>query len=113
MNDDAPFHGEAIISGYRAGTKFRPSAWPEMLCAAAAAYDARDRRLAYADYLRPVYTEKYGHCVEVDFEALKQASPGSYQLVLDFVKSNALELYTHHDVAIDYTTPHSPDQAAS
>lgn len=114
MKDDTPFHGQAIISGYRHGAKFRPSAWSEMLSDAAAAFDARDRRLVYADYLRPAYTEQYGHCVEVDFDALEQANPYAYRLVIDFIRSNGLELYAHDGgAAIEYDAPRTPGQAAS
>ena len=94
-------HGRAIISGYRNGAKFRPSAWSEMLSDMAAEFDAR-HHLIYADYLRPAFSDKYGHYVEVDFDALRKHRPDVYKQVVEFIASNRLELYTPDGERIHY-----------
>lgn len=86
-------HGKLIVSGYRNGVKFRPSAWSEMLSDMAAEYNEQ-HHLVYAEYLQPAYVEGYGHCVEVDFDAMRTDRDYVYRQVLDFIASNHLEVYT-------------------
>jgi len=94
-------HGQMIISGYRDGTKFRPSTWSEMLSDMAAKYDNL-HHLTYADYLRPVYKDDYGHCVEVDFDAMRKDHDYIYNQVVEFIINNHLELYTLSGDQVNY-----------
>ncbi|APZ42588.1 DUF3579 domain-containing protein [Acidihalobacter ferrooxydans] len=87
------FSGKKIISGYRVGQKFRPSAWPEMLSDMAAEYNEL-HHLVYAAYLQPAYLEDYGHCVEVDFDAMCKDRDYVYEQVVEFIVSNRLEVFT-------------------
>lgn len=94
-------HGRAIISAYRDGAKFRPSAWSEMLSDMAAEYNAL-RHLVYADYLQPAFFDEYGHCVEVDFDAMRADREYIYNQVVEFIASNRLELYTPDGARVFY-----------
>ncbi|APZ43538.1 DUF3579 domain-containing protein [Acidihalobacter ferrooxydans] len=87
------FTGKGIISGYIGSTKFRPSAWAEMLCDCVAIFNLSTRILLYADYLRPIYSDRYGHCVQVDFDVLQRAQPAAYEHVLGFIHSNHLQVF--------------------
>lgn len=91
---DVAYVGEGIISGYIGSRKFRPSAWSEMLCDCAATFHPSTKILEYADYLRPIYSEQYGHCVDVNFDELKQANPVAYEHVLWFIRSNHLQVFS-------------------
>lgn len=94
-------HGKNIISAYRNGTKFRPSAWSEMLSDMAAEYN-QQHRLVYADYLQPAYLEGYGHCVEVDFDAMRADRDYVYRQVVEFIASNHLEVYSLEGERVHY-----------
>lgn len=110
MNDNIELHGKMIISGYRNGAKFRPSAWSEMLSDMAAEFDSK-HHLIYAPFLRPAYTEQYGHAVEVDFDELRKQRPDVYKQVLAFIASNHLELYTPDGQRVYYEERSSSDSS--
>lgn len=87
------YHGEGIVSGYIDGVKFRPSAWSEMLAECAAVYHPEKKFLEYSEYARPIYHERYGHCIEVDFDALKQTNPLAYRQISWFIDSNHMQVF--------------------
>lgn len=93
MKNNIELHGKLIISAYRNGSKFRPSAWSEMLSDMAAEFNNL-HHLVYADYLQPAYLEGYGHCVEADFDAMRADRHYVYDQIVEFIVSNQLELYT-------------------
>ncbi|OBS08971.1 DUF3579 domain-containing protein [Acidihalobacter prosperus] len=103
--------GKKIISGYRDGQKFRPSAWSEMLSDMAAEYDEL-HHLIYADYLQPAYLEGYGHCVEVDFDAMRADRDYVYKQVIEFIVSNHLEVYTLDGERVYYEMEGTANAAA-
>lgn len=110
--DSIELHGKLIISGYRNGTKFRPSAWPEMLSDMAAEYDEL-HHLVYADYLQPAYLEGYGHCAEVDFDAMRADRDYVYRQVTEFISSNQLEVYTLEGARVHYESNQSHHEQAA
>lgn len=114
MKNNIDLHGKLIISGYREGSKFRPSAWSEMLSDMAAEYNEL-HHLVYADYLQPAYLEGYGHCIEADFDAMRADRDFVYNQVIEFIVSNKLEIYTMEGVRVHYehdeSTPSNADAA--
>lgn len=104
--DSIELHGKMIISGYKDGAKFRPSAWQEMLSDMAAEYDAL-HHVVYADYLQPAYLEEYGHCAEVDFDAMRADRDYVYRQVVEFITSNRMELYTLDGARVHYEADHA------
>lgn len=90
---DVMYTGEGIISGYIGATKFRPSAWSEMLSDCAAIFHHATKTLEYADYLQPIYSEKHGHCVRVNFDAMLERDMPTYEHVARFIESNHLQVF--------------------
>lgn len=77
-----------ILGITAAGKTFRPSDWAERLCGAFAGYS--NNRWMYSDYAYPVIHEgSIGVRVKT---ALQVADPAGYAFVMDFARSNQLQL---------------------
>lgn len=111
MKNNVELHGKLIISGYRNGSKFRPSAWSEMLSEMAAEYNEL-HQLVYADYLQPAYLEGFGHCIEADFDAMRADRHYVYNQVIEFIVSNKLEVYTTEGARVHYEESAAPSAKA-
>ncbi|RLA04958.1 MAG: acetyltransferase, partial [Gammaproteobacteria bacterium] len=70
------------------GRKFRPSDWAERMCGALCTF--RNRRIYYSPLLRPAIRDGI-KCVLID-EALLEKEPGIYHQIIDFAKTNRLQI---------------------
>lgn len=110
---DVSYIGEGIISGYLGSTKFRPSAWSEMLCDCAATFHQLTKTLEYADFLRPMYSDEHGHCVRANFDEMRKVHPLAYEHVQEFIKSNHLHVFALDGHEIEpVLDPHTHVEAA-
>ncbi|WP_029407764.1 DUF3579 domain-containing protein [Thiomicrorhabdus sp. Milos-T2] len=70
------------------GRKFRPSDWIDRISSMGATYEMQ--RLVYSDMLHPELYDGQ-KCLIIDM-ALEEKNPGMFQYVMNFVKSNKLQM---------------------
>lgn len=79
-----------IIEGVtKEGKKFRPSDWAERMSGNLATF--KNRRIFYSPLLQPSVNEEGYKCVKLDPE-LKKSNPTLYNSILDFAKTNKLNI---------------------
>lgn len=82
--------GKLIIEGVTTeGRKFRPSDWAERMSGALSTFD-RGRRIHYSPMLQPM-ARKGIKCVVIDL-ALKETNPELYNYIMNFARSNRLNV---------------------
>ena len=79
-----------IIGETRDGKTFRPSDWADRLCGAMSTL-GNDNRVKYSQFVRPGCSLSGQKTVIVDARLYK-ANPLAYQFVVDFAKSNNLQV---------------------
>lgn len=79
-----------VLSRTEDGDRFRPSNWTERVAEVFGEF-ARDKKLEYSTYLRPVFHGDLGRCLFVDFPALKEEAPAIHDYVAWFMRSNRLQ----------------------
>ncbi|MDR0635206.1 MAG: DUF3579 domain-containing protein [Azoarcus sp.] len=79
-----------IIGATRKGETFRPSDWADRLCGIMATF-GNDNRVKYSQFVRPGCSLTGQKTVIVDAR-LHQANPTAYQFVVDFARSNDLQV---------------------
>jgi len=81
---------EIVIKGMtKSGKPFRPSDWAERL-AGVFSMMGEDHRMHYSDHVQPVFRAGL-RCVVINIE-LENRNPGIYQFLMDFARSNDLEI---------------------
>lgn len=79
-----------IIEGVNAqGKAFRPSDWAERMSGTLATF--KDRRIHYSPLLQPSVNRDGYKCVLLD-PKLKESSPEVYQAILEFARTNGLNI---------------------
>ncbi|MDR1662609.1 MAG: DUF3579 domain-containing protein [Azoarcus sp.] len=79
-----------IIGATREGKPFRPSDWADRLCGIMATL-GNDNRVKYSQFVRPGCSLTGLKTVIVDAR-LHKANPLAYQFVVDFARSNNLQV---------------------
>lgn len=83
-------HCRYIIKGMTEdGRKFRPSDWIDRIASMMASY-GNAHRLVYSDLLHPELYEGQ-KCLIID-TLLEEENPGMFEYVMNFVKSNKLQM---------------------
>ncbi len=86
---DEHLNGKIIIEGITTeGRRFRPSDWAERMSGALSTF--RGRRIQYSPYLQPMAREGI-KCIIVD-PALKQHNPELFNYIMNFARSNHLNI---------------------
>lgn len=79
-----------VIEGVNAqGKAFRPSDWAERMSGTLATF--KDRRIHYSPLLQPSVNRDGYKCVLLD-PKLKESSPEVYQAILEFARTNGLNI---------------------
>lgn len=86
MSEEA---GQYIIGVTEKGKKFRPSDWVDRIASVFGYYDA-NRRLQYSPFVRPAIFEGL-RCLFIA-SSLLIVDPAGYDFVMDFAKSNHLQI---------------------
>lgn len=82
--------GEVVIRGMTTdGKTFRPSDWAERL-AGAFSIMGPDHRMHYSECVQPVFRSGL-RCVAI-LKSLEQRSPAVYSFLMDFARSNNLDV---------------------
>lgn len=76
------------------GKVFRPSDWAERMSGTLASF--KNRRIQYSPLLQPTVNQEGYKCVVLD-PKLKESSPELYQSILEFAKSNHLNICQEPD----------------
>lgn len=76
------------------GKVFRPSDWAERMSGTLASF--KNRRIQYSPLLQPTVNQEGYKCVVLD-PKLKESSPELYQSILEFAKSNHLNICQEAD----------------
>lgn len=85
-----PDKKKIVIEGITAqGKVFRPSDWAERMSGTLASF--KNRRIQYSPLLQPTVNQEGYKCVVLD-PKLKESSPELYQSILEFAKSNHLNI---------------------
>jgi hypothetical protein len=79
-----------VIGATREGQVFRPSDWADRLCGIMATF-GNDNRVKYSQFVRPGCSLTGLKTVIVDAR-LHRANPLAYQFVVDFARSNDLQV---------------------
>lgn len=92
-----PKNKQIIIKGVTAeGQAFRPSDWAERMSGSMASF--KNSRIHYSPLLQPSVNHEGYKCVLLD-PKLKESSPQVYQSILDFAKTNHLNICGEEDEA--------------
>ena len=84
-----------LITGVtKEGKKFRPSDWAERMSGKLATF--QNRRIKYSPMLQPSTSQEGFKCVRLDPE-LMHSNPELYQSILDFAKTNDLQICDQDD----------------
>ncbi|NDH08536.1 MAG: DUF3579 domain-containing protein [Gammaproteobacteria bacterium] len=79
-----------VIEGVTSqGKVFRPSDWAERMSGTLASF--KNRRINYSPLLQPTVNAQGYKCVVLD-PKLKESCPEIYQSIIDFAKSNQLNI---------------------
>jgi len=82
------FHDCVIVGKSLNGQTFRPSDWAERVCGHLATF--RNRRIYYSSLLRPAVIDGT-KCIIVN-ASLEKLHPKVYQMVMDFSRTNQLQV---------------------
>lgn len=105
MSEEA---GHYIIGVTQKGKTFRPSDWVDRIAAIFGHFDS-NKRLQYSPFVRPAFFEGL-RCLFIA-SSLLMVDPTSYNFVMDFAKSNQLQIKQVGQVS-EPQPPHSlPDVA--
>jgi len=84
-----------VIEGVTSqGKVFRPSDWAERMSGTLASF--KNRRINYSPLLQPTVNAQGYKCVVLD-PKLKESCPEIYQSIIDFAKSNQLNICDEHN----------------
>lgn len=83
------------------GKAFRPSDWAERMSGKMATF--KDSRIHYSPLLQPSVNHEGYKCVLLD-PKLQESSPRVYQAILDFAKSNNLNICGEDDESSNHNT---------
>ena len=78
------------------GKVFRPSDWAERMSGTLASF--KNRRINYSPLLQPTVNAQGYKCVVLD-PKLKESCPEIYQSIIDFAKSNQLNICDENNEA--------------